>query len=178
MPESQDKDELRPLAITLRDGRSVTIRPICPEDKDELAAAFERLCAESRYSRFFSAMRALPEKALDSATHPAPEREVALVALSNEGSRKIIIGGARYVAAPGSDTCEFAVTVADNWHALGLARSMMEMLIKIARARGVRHMEGFVLPTNANMRGLAARLGFTDAQYPEDPTLRLVTLEL
>jgi hypothetical protein len=39
-------------------------------------------------------------------------------------------------------------------------------------------MEGFVLPNNSSMRGLAARLGFADAQCPEDCTLRVVTLEL
>jgi GNAT superfamily N-acetyltransferase len=178
MRDDQQRDEPFPLAVTLRDGRSVTVRPICPEDKDELEAAFARLCAEARYTRFFTAVRALPENVLDAATHPAPGREVALVALSDEGPRKIIVGGARYVLAPGSDTCEFAVTVADDWHGLGLARRLMEMLIEIARARGVRRMEGFVLPANSGMRGLAARLGFTDTPYPEDRTLRVVTLEM
>ncbi len=130
MRDDQQRDEPFPLAVTLRDGRSVTVRPICPEDKDELEAAFVRLCAEARYTRFFTAVRALPENVLDAATHPAPGREVALVALSDEGPRKIIVGGARYVLAPGSDTCEFAVTVADDWHGLGLARRLMEMLIE------------------------------------------------
>jgi hypothetical protein len=142
MRDDHQRDALRPHAVTLRNGRSATVRPICPEDKDELEAAFGRLCAEARYTRFFTAVHTLPEKTLDSATHPAPDREVALVALSDEGSRQIIIGGARYVSAPGSDSCEFAVTVADDW------------------------------------RGLAARLGFADAQCPEDRTLRVVTLEL
>ena len=177
MRDDYQRDEYLPLAVTLRNGRSATIRPICPEDKDELDAAFERLCAEARYTRFFTAVHALSEKMLDSATHPAPDREIALVALSDEGSRQII-GGARYVLAPGSDTCEFAVTVADDWHGLGRARRLMETLIEIARARGVQRMEGFVLPANSGMRGLAARLGFADAQCPEDRTLRVVTLEL
>jgi GNAT superfamily N-acetyltransferase len=178
MQDAPPRDEPLPLAVTLRNGRSATIRSICPEDKDELEAAFERLCAEARYTRFFTAVRTLSEKILDSATHPAPGREVALVALSDEGSGQIIIGGARYGLAPGSDTCEFAVTVADDWHGLGLARRLMETLIEIARARGVQRMEGFVLPANSSMRGLAARLGFADAQCPEDRTLRVVTLEL
>jgi GNAT superfamily N-acetyltransferase len=178
MRDDHQRDEPLPLTVTLRNGRSATVRPICPEDKDELEAAFERLCAEARYSRFFTAVHALPEKILDSATHPAADREVALVALSDEGSRQIIIGGARYVSAPGSDTCEFAVTVADDWHGMGLARRLMETLIETARARGFERMEGFVLPANSSMRGLAARLGFADAQCPEDRTLRVVTLEL
>src|SRR5258705_9384095 len=171
MRDDNPRDEPLPLAVTLRNGRNATVRPICPEDKEEFEAAFERLCAEARYTRFFAAVRTLSEKILDSAIHPAPDREVALVALSNEGSRQIIIGGARYVSAPGSDTCEFAVTVADDWHGLGLARRLMETLIEIARARGLHRMEGFVLPANSGMRGLATRLGFADAQCPEDRTL-------
>jgi len=177
MRDDHQRDEHLPLAVTLRDGRSATIRPICPEDKDELEAAFERLCAQERYTRFFTSLRTLPEKMLDAATHPVPDREVALVALSDEGSRHII-GGARYALGPGSDTCEFAVTVADDWHGVGLARRLMETMIEMARARGVQRMEGFVLAANSNMRGLAARLGFADAQCPEDRTLRVVTLEL
>ncbi|HTK00284.1 MAG TPA: GNAT family N-acetyltransferase [Bordetella sp.] len=178
MPNNQEKGEPLALAVTLRDGRHVTVRPIRPEDRDELAAAFGRLCAGARYARFFTAMRALPEKMLDSATHPIPDREVALVAISEEGSRQTIVGGARFVSAPSNDTCEFAVTVADDWHNLGLARTLMETLIEIARERGIRRMEGFVLPNNSSMRGLATRLGFVDVQCPDDPTLRLVTLEL
>ncbi|WP_343054480.1 GNAT family N-acetyltransferase [Pararobbsia alpina] len=164
--------------MTLRNGRRATVRPIRPEDKDGLEAAFEHLSAEARYTRFFTAVRTLPEKVFDSATHPAPDREVALVALSDEGPRQSIIGGARYALTPGNNSCEFAVTLADDWHGLGLARRLMETLIEIARARGVQRMEGFVLAANSSMRGLAARLGFADMQCPEDPTLRVVTLEL
>lgn len=177
MCDDYPRDEHLPFTVTLRNGRSATIRPIDPEDKDELEAAFERLGAEARYTRFFTAVRALSDKMLDSATHPDPDREVALVALSDEGPRQII-GGARYFSAPGNDTCEFAVTVADDWHGLGLARHLMETLIQMARTRGVHRMEGFVLPANSGMRGLAARLGFADAQCPDDRTLRVVTLEL
>lgn len=178
MRSHNEKDEVLPVVATLRDGRRVSIRPIRPADKAEFAAAFERLCAESRYARFFSAMASLPEKMLVSATNPIPGSEIALVACSAEAGRDIIVGGARCVFGPGSNTCEFAVTVADDWRALGLARAMMEVLIRMTRAGGGQRMEGFVVPANSGMRRLAARLGFVDSQCPDDPTLRLVTLEL
>ena len=101
-----------------------------------------------------------------------------MVALSGEGSEQLIIGGARYASAAGSDACEFAVTIADDWQGFGLARRLMETLIEVARARGYRRMEGFVLPENTEMRGLATRLGFSDEPCPEDRTLRLVSLGL
>ena len=165
-------------SLTLRDGRTVMVRTIQPEDKDMLDEAFEKLCKEARYTRFFSTVRAVPTDILRPAA-PSPEgHAVALVALWGEGSEQVITGGARYVTDTIGETCEFAVTVADDWHGLGLARRLMETLIDIARARGIRQMEGSVLSSNTSMLGLAARLGFKNAAYPGDYTVRLVSLDL
>jgi RimJ/RimL family protein N-acetyltransferase len=54
----------------------------------------------------------------------------------------------------------------------------MEELIALAREHGMQRIEGIVLPDNTGMRGLAARLGFTDTAWPEDRSLRLVSLTL
>lgn len=166
-----------PSLATLRDGRQVMLRKIREEDKAGLLAAFHRLCADSRYTRFMASLRELPEAMLESATHPAPERECALVALPADGAGTIV-GGARYAAGPGSDVCEFAVTIDDDWHGLGLARCLMQALIGAARAGGYRCMEGYVLASNRAMRGLAHRLGFDDMPCPDDATLRVVSLNL
>ena len=42
-----------PMQVTLRDGRSVTIREIRPDDADAFRAALERLSADTLHSRFF-----------------------------------------------------------------------------------------------------------------------------
>src|SRR4051812_44410923 len=97
-----------PILAQLRDGRQVTVREIQAHDKAEMRAAFQRLSTDSRYTRFMIPMRDLSDAALDAATHPVPGRELALVAVSAEGGAEIIVAGARYVGAPGSDTCEFA----------------------------------------------------------------------
>ena len=47
-----------------------------------------------------------------------------------------------------------------------------------ARAAGFHTMEGYVLASNSGMRGLAHRLGFRDTVSRDDPTLRVVTLDL
>jgi RimJ/RimL family protein N-acetyltransferase len=167
-----------PATLRVRDGRQVTLREILPQDKAHLQAAFACLSADSRYTRFMATMRDLPNEMLEAATHPAPDREFALVAVSAPGPDEIIVGGARYAAEPGSDTCEFAVTVADDWHGQGLAPRLMEALIAAAQARGLRSMMGYVLATNASMRKLAKRLGFHDSPMPEDATVRVVSLRL
>lgn len=161
---------------TLANGAAISIREVGADDKAALLAAFDALSPESRYTRFFAPMPQLPDGALEHATHPDPRAEGALVAVVlGEGT---IVGGARYGAAPGADTCEFAVTVADDWHRLGLASRLMTMLIDMARARGYHTMEGYVLSTNAGMRRLARRLGFVDQACPDDATTRIVTLAL
>ena len=52
----------------LRDGSRVVIRPIEPDDREALAAAFERLSPESRYRRFFAPVSRLSERDLDYLT--------------------------------------------------------------------------------------------------------------
>jgi RimJ/RimL family protein N-acetyltransferase len=167
-----------PIMAKLRDGRQVMLRRIQAQDKAELQAAFHRLSADSRYTRFLMSMRNLSEAMLEAATHPVPGREFALVAVSGKGGAESIVGSARYVDAPGSDTCEFAVTVADDWHGLGLARRLLGILIETATAQGFRCMEGYVLAVNTPMRRLAKGLGFVDTQCHGDATLRVVTLSL
>jgi len=167
-----------PIDVRLRDGSAVTIRAIRAEDRDKLQAAISRLSPESRYSRFFSALRALPPQLLERATNPDAERELQLVAVVGEGDAVEIVAGARYAAAAERGTCEFAVAVVDEWHGRGLARRLLEALMHAARARGFTHMEGYILATNAPMLGLAKRLGFVPAASPEGPTVALVRCEL
>jgi RimJ/RimL family protein N-acetyltransferase len=172
-------DMTLPMLAKLRDGREVMLREIQAQDKEEMLAAFHRLSADSRYTRFMMAMREPSPAMLEAATHPLRDREFALVAvISGEGGADNIVGGARYVYAPGSDTCEFAVTVADDWHGLGLASRLLRTLIASATARGLHCMEGYVLAVNTPMRRLARRLGFVDRQCDEDATLRVMSLGL
>jgi RimJ/RimL family protein N-acetyltransferase len=171
-----------PMLAKLRDGREVVLREIQSEDKEGMLAAFHRLSADSRYTRFMMSMRDLSPAMLEAATHPVPGRAFALVAVSGEGQgedrAERIVAGARYVGAPGSDTCEFAVTVADDWNGLGLASRLLGILIASATAHGLRCMEGYVLAVNTPMRRLAGRLGFVDRQCQDDATLRVVSMSL
>ncbi|PZX34155.1 conserved hypothetical protein [Cupriavidus phytorum] len=178
MQERDPATVFAPFNVTVRDGRELLVREIGERDKAGLLAAFNQLSADARYTRFMAAMRQLPEAMLEQATHPSPEHEFALVAIATENDAPAIVGGARYAAAPGSDACEFAVTVSDDWHGLGLASQLLRVLIDVATRRGYRRMDGYVLSSNTAMRRLAKRLGFADTPCPDDATLRVVTLAL
>lgn len=169
-----------PLQLALRDGRAVVVRKIREDDKSGVLDAFGLLSPDSRYTRFMAAMKDLPLDLLDAVVHPVPGHDCTLVAEAANGD---LVGGARFTAIPTTptatgNTCEFAVTVLDGWHGTGLARQLMQLLTGFARAAGFHTMEGYVLASNSSMRGLAHRLGFRDTVSRDDPTLRVVTLDL
>lgn len=178
MPAVAPETEFDPFDVQARDGRRVTLRAIRADDKDKLQEAMRALSTRSSYYRFFSPLRELSPQLLERATHPEADRELQLVAVVGEGAQEKIIGGARYAAAGASKDCEFAVAVVDEWHGLGLARRLLEALMRTARARGFERMEGYILATNTRMLGLAKRLGFVDVESPEGPAVRMVRCDL
>jgi len=180
MPLSNDAPNANvdPVEITLRDGRRATVRTICTTDADALQEAIRALSVESRHTRFFAALRELPPRLLERATHPEPGSELQLVAVVDQDGREVIIGGARYGALPVDRDCEFAVAIVDAWHGLGLARRLLEILIQCARERGFERMEGYVFATNARMLDLARRLGFMEMASTEGPAVRTVRRDL
>jgi GNAT superfamily N-acetyltransferase len=163
-----------PIEVQLRDGRHVRLREIRPDDRDEVRQAFARLSGESRYMRFMSYMKDLPPRLLESTVSPPPERELGLVAEVDAPDGIDIVGGARYYIQADGETCEFAVTVADEWQRVGLASRLMRELIGAARDRGLKHMEGYVLAGNRSMLDLARRLGFTFRADPNDHAVTIV----
>lgn len=159
--------------ITLRDGRQVGLRPIRPEDADEIVQAFDRLSADSRYARFMQHKKQLDEAALQRGVQPRPGQDFALVATVPAPDGIDIVGAAQYVGAGPheNDSCEFAVTLAEGWRGSGLASILMTRLMDHAHADGYRAIEGWVMADNTPMLGLAQRLGFSVEPVPDDSSL-------
>src|SRR5262249_19188125 len=127
---------------------------------------------------FMSPMRRLSAHVLDRAVRPQDDHGFGLVAEVDAADGIDIVGGARYYVERGGESCEFAVTVVDDWRGTGLAKGLRTELIDVARARGLGRMEGFVLATNRRMLSLARRLGFTARADPGDATVTIVRLDL
>ena len=162
----------------LRDGTRVVIRPIRPEDRQIESDFVRNLSDESRYFRFFNAVRDLSETALTRFTQVDYKSEMALIALIRENGRETEIGVARYVVNPDGRGCEFAIVVADAWQRKGIGSKLMHSLMDIARSRGLETMEGWVLAGNTRMLALMAGLGFTIDAIAGDPSLRHVVKNL
>lgn len=159
----------------LFDGRSVTIRPIRPDDAAMEQDFVRHLSKEARYARFMSTLNELPPGKLRYLTETDYERHIALVATVMQDRREVEVGVARYVVDPDGSRCEFAIAVDDAWQGTGVAGLLMLELMAVARERGLATMEGLVLAANHKMLKFARQLGFSIVHDPEDhETVRVV----
>ena len=131
--------------MSLRDGRKVTVRAIVETDVTEIAQAFDRLSAESRYYRFMGCRKDLDSAAVQRGVHPRPGKDFVFVATVPAADGIDIVGAGQYVrAGEGNDkTCEFAITVAEDWRRIGLATRLLARLVRRARRDGYETMEGW-----------------------------------
>ena len=65
-------------------------------------------------------------------------------------------------------TCEFAITLAEDWRGSGLGAELLACLLRQAPADGYTTMEGSVLADNAPMLALARKLSFQVDAVPGD----------
>jgi GNAT superfamily N-acetyltransferase len=144
---------------TLRDGRRVEIRALRQEDQAELLAAVGRTSPESLYRRFFHVKRGFTEQEVAYFLNIDFVEHVALVAVVEEASRPVIVGGARYIVLqPGK--AEVAFTVIDQYQGQGIGAALMRHLAGIARGAGLRELIADVLPANDAMLKVFAKSGF------------------
>ena len=152
----------------LRDGTSILIRPIKPEDGTahyEMIAGFSR---ETRYFRFFSLIDEISPEQMARFTQIDYDREVAIIAEIERNGKKVSIGANRLVYYPHSEEYEFAVVVTDAWQGSGVGRLLMEKLIYIAKDRGIPEIFGLVLRDNFSMMRFIRSFGFEIVESEDD----------
>src|SRR3954449_11052192 len=110
--------------VPLRDGGTVHLRPIRPDDAPRLQAAFSRLSRDSIFFRFFSPLPVLTDERAAYFTTVDYDRRLAIVAVERaaagadgdgdgDGDEQII-GVIRYDRF-GQDAAEFALIVEDRY---------------------------------------------------------------
>ena len=160
----------------LRDGRTLLIRALRPEDRAELEAAAGRLSDESIYRRFFTLKRRFSEREAEYYTHVDFVQHVALAAVLREQGRERIVGTARYVVSePGA--AEVAFVVDDAHQGQGIGSRLMRHLAGIAREAGLQRLVAEVLAANAPMLRMFEKSGLR-ARTKRERDVLLLTLDL
>lgn len=104
------------------------------------------------------------------------DREMTIIAEYNNNGGKRSVGNSRLLIQADGVSGEFAVLVADDFHGQGLGIKLTDMIIGIAREKGLTTLFGVALSENVQMINLAKRLGFTVEKYGPDEVK--FTLEL
>jgi RimJ/RimL family protein N-acetyltransferase len=145
-------------AERLRDGEQILVRPIRPDDREELAAGVRRLSPESRYRRFVTPTSELSASELSYLTEVDHHDHEALVALEPDSLHGI--GVARFVRSrEDPELAEVAVAVADSWQNRGVATVLLDRLTQRAREEGVHRFSAEILADNRPMLDLIDELG-------------------
>lgn len=143
-----------------RDGARLCVRPLRPDDREREIEFINSLSERSRYYRLMTPLKFLPPHLLDQLMDIDYDRRMALVATIEHETREQFVGIARYGETDRRNCVELGITVTDQWQRRGIARLLIAELLRFARWRGIKCVEGIVLYDNFAMIELAKSLGF------------------
>jgi acetyltransferase len=166
-------------SLTTKDGRSLLLRPIRPEDEPPLRAAFATLTSEEMRFRFHVPLKTISHVMAARFTQIDYDRDMVLV-LTEPGpaGKTKIFAVVQINADPDNELAEFAILVHHDMTRMGLGTYLMRKIIDLGRKRGLRQIYGEVLAENEVMLKLCNKLGFKQALEPEDHGVVRVTLDL
>jgi acetyltransferase len=157
----------------LKDGTEVTLRPIRPEDEPMELELIRGLSTETSRFRFFQIIKDLPHDALVRFCNIDYDREMAFIAETRQGDRRLEIGVARLILEANKKRGEFAIVVADKYQAKGLGVKLVDMLIDVAREKDVESIYGIIMSENVKMIRLCEKLGFSTRREHDDVIVEL-----
>ena len=161
----------------LRDGTEVVLRPIRPEDEPLEQEMLGRLSEEILRTRFFSVIKDISHDMLARFCNIDYDRQMAIVAEVQEGSKRRIIGIGRIIVESDPRSAEFAVLVSDEYQGKGLGYKLVDVLIGIGQDKGLDEIYGEVLTENQKMLTIVRKLGFTTQWLPDGVTKTVLKLK-
>lgn len=143
-------------SVTLRDGRSVLLRPINRKDADLIVDLHNSLSFDSQYFRFFGPKpRLTPAEAAYLASVDFSKR-FAIVAEVRDDKRRRLVGVGRFdINEPG--VAEAAIVVRDDYQGVGLGSTLLERMREVGRGAGLKAFMAEVLAENTKMLDLLKR---------------------
>ncbi|MBY5163566.1 GNAT family N-acetyltransferase [Salsipaludibacter albus] len=163
----------------LRDGTTVHVREIRPDDRERLLGMWERTSPESRRLRFHGHFD-LNEETVGRFTDLDPDDEYAVVATLGRGDDERIVAVSRFTRDEDDrGHAEFAALVEDAHQGRGIGSALVRAVARAAHEHGIRTLTGDVLAENSRMLRLIRELGFAHDDRRDHQTVRSdMTLDL
>jgi acetyltransferase len=146
----------------LRDGRTVILRPIKPEDEPLWLEMFHNFSQESIHFRLFQTI-------IEPVAHEFSarycnidyDRELAIVAEMEDNGQRKMLGVVRLNIDPSEKTGEISFIVADPWQGQGLGSKMVDYVIEICKDKKLETINAVMLPDNFRAIKLFREMGFS-----------------
>ncbi len=151
----------------LKNGMSLLLRPIQPEDEPNHANFIQAISEEDRYRRFFTHVQKFNHETLAEFTQIDFDREMAFVAVE-QGKQERILGVVRLLKTPQPFEGEFALLVRSDLKGIGLGYHLLKKIIRYATQTQFKTLQGETLVNNTPMIALAKKQGFQVERNFED----------
>lgn len=157
----------------LKNGMTVLIRPIQPEDESAMVHFHQRLSNKTVYYRYLQSLQLrqrISHARLERVCASNHDNEIALVALLHNEIRGVV----RMCRFPGTSEAEMAIVIEDSWQRLGLGKALLRAHIDMARHEGVTRIIAEMAQDNVSMQRLAVSMGFVLERRLDDPIVTAV----
>ena len=165
----------------LKDGTTVTIRPIRPEDEPLMVQFHTTLSERSVYLRYFCSLSLstrVEHERLVRICFGSYDRGFALVADRKDAAtgQHEVLGVGRFSAINRREA-EAAVLVSDRWQGRGLGTELLAGVTRVARQEKFQKLSGEILSDNLPTQAIFKKVGFR-LRAMDDPSSVLAVLEL
>jgi len=151
----EDSARLYPADITAshkaKTDLEIRFRAIRPSDEEGMRHLFYRFSDEAVYSRYFHSVSSMPHAKMQEYVNVDWNQVMSVVGLIGEEGKGRIIAEARYIKIPGSPLAEVVFIVDEKYQQFGIATRMYEILVRLAKERGIKGFVAEVLFSNIGM---------------------------
>lgn len=138
-------------SLQLKNGKTIEFRPVLPSDEFAFRNFYYSLREDTIYFRYFYNKKIFSHEVVQKQWASVDYRNnMTIIGLVQKGGYKEIMAIGSY-AMENEDTAEVAFLVREDFHGMGIASYMLEVLEKIAKENGFKRFSATVLRENAAM---------------------------
>jgi RimJ/RimL family protein N-acetyltransferase len=129
----------------------IRFRPIKPSDEEEMRRLFYRFSDNAVYYRYFGHVTSMPHAKIQEYVNVNWSRTMSIVGIAEREDQRRVIAEARYIRQDVQPLAEVVFVVDEAYQGLGIASFLFQMLMRLARERGVEGFTADVLFSNQAM---------------------------
>jgi RimJ/RimL family protein N-acetyltransferase len=158
-----------PPAIPKKFGRLVcTVRPLHRGDEPLLQEFFQSHTPDTIYERYGCLVSTMTAERASALVNVDQARDCALGIFAPAPGGEILLAVGRYCLDASGEAAELAFVVRESMRGQGMATTLLRLLIKTARTRGLARLWAQTNNHNADMLGIFRRAGFTLVPEPDN----------